>query len=40
MALGEADTRARRDEVLHFFGWDTVAGRQRVQGGQPDIVIP
>jgi NTE family protein len=22
MALGEADTEARRDEVLHFFGWD------------------
>lgn len=21
IALGEADTRARRDEVLHFFGW-------------------
>ncbi len=22
MALGEADTLARQDEVLHFFGWD------------------
>ena len=40
MALGEADTQARRDEVLHFFGWDTLAGRRRVHGGEPDIVIP
>lgn len=41
MALGEADTRARRDEVLRFFGWDTMAmGRRRVQAGEPDIIIP
>ncbi|CAD5373650.1 Patatin [Rubrivivax sp. A210] len=31
VALGEADTRARRDEVLQFFGWDRAA---------PDIQLP
>jgi NTE family protein len=37
MALGEADTQARRDEVLRFFGWD----RQRRPARQaPDIVLP
>lgn len=37
MALGEADTQARRDEVLRFFGWD----RQRRPVRQaPDIVLP
>jgi NTE family protein len=25
MALGEADTQARRDEVLEFFRWDRIA---------------
>jgi NTE family protein len=41
MALGEADTQARRDEVLRFFGWDTmVAGRRRTHTGEPDIVLP
>jgi NTE family protein len=39
MALGEADTDARKDEVLRFFGWDTMPGRARV-AGQPDIVLP
>jgi len=27
MALGEADAMARRDEVLHFFGWDRPPAR-------------
>ena len=41
MALGEADTQARRDEVLRFFGWDTmVMGRKRGHAGEPDIVLP
>jgi NTE family protein len=39
MALGEADTDARRDEVLRFFGWDVMPGRRREAGG-PDIVLP
>jgi NTE family protein len=33
MALGEADTQARRDEVLQFFGWDR-------RGVRPDITLP
>ena len=41
MALGEADTQARRDEVLRFFGWDTLAhGRRRERAGMPDIALP
>ena len=41
MALGEADTQARRDEVLRFFGWDTLArGRRREPAGMPDIALP
>ncbi len=41
MALGEADTEARRDEVLRFFGWDTMAaGRRRNDRAEPDIVLP
>jgi NTE family protein len=41
MALGEADTDARRDEVLRFFAWDTAPGRRREGGkGGPDIVLP
>ncbi len=41
MALGEADTEARRDEVLRFFAWDTMAaGRRRSGRSEPDIVIP
>ncbi len=32
MALGEADTRARSDEVMRFFGWDLMGmARQRAQ---------
>jgi NTE family protein len=38
MALGEADTMARRDEVLRFFGWD-VAPARAPRGG-PDIELP
>ena len=39
MALGEADTQARRDEVLHFFGWDRPdAGRRAA--ALPDIPLP
>ena len=41
MALGEADTDARRDEVLRFFAWDTAPGRRRVAGrAEPDILLP
>jgi len=38
IALGEADTEARRDEVLQFFGWDKT--QQRESGAVPDIVLP
>jgi NTE family protein len=41
MALGEADTEARRDEVLRFFGWDRMApGRRRNTPGEPDVLLP
>lgn len=41
MALGEADADARRDEVLRFFGWDTLAaGRRQAGAAVPDIVLP
>jgi NTE family protein len=41
MTLGEADTDARRDEVLRFFAWDTAPGRRRVPGrAEPDILLP
>ena len=41
MALGEADTDARRDEVLRFFGWDTLAaGRKRQGASEPDLLLP
>jgi NTE family protein len=41
MALGEADTEARRDEVLRFFGWDRMAvGRRRSVPGEPDVLLP
>ena len=41
MALGEADTEARRTEVLHFFGWDSLApGRRRHHRTEPDILLP
>jgi hypothetical protein len=38
MALGEADTVSRRDEVLRFFGWDKP--RIRGQPIEPDIALP
>jgi NTE family protein len=41
MALGEADTQARKDEVLRFFGWDTMTpGRRRGSVAMPDICLP
>ena len=41
MALGEADTEARRDEIMRFFGWDTVTpGRRRDKRNEPDILLP
>jgi NTE family protein len=39
MALGEADTLARKDEVLHFFGWDRPPPRLH-PAPDPDIVLP
>ncbi len=45
LALGEADTVARKDEVLHFFGWDRVPEAARVErrregAERPDVVLP
>ncbi len=41
MALGEADTDARRDEVLRFFGWDRAGpGRRGGAAAVPDIALP
>lgn len=41
MALGEADTHARRDEVLRFFAWDTLAAASRQSGPDgPDLMLP
>ena len=41
LALGESDTEARRDEVLHFFGWDAVRDRRRRLGAaEIDIRLP
>jgi NTE family protein len=41
LALGEADTDARKDEVLSFFRWDTLQpGRRRVGTAEPDICLP
>lgn len=37
MALGEADTLARRDEVLGFFKWNLM---RRPAVGEPDISLP
>jgi NTE family protein len=39
LALGEADTAARRDEVLHFFGWDRPPVR-RAPAAELDISLP
>jgi len=35
MALGEADTLARRDEVLAFFGWQPAPDNKALQGAAP-----
>ena len=35
MALGEADTVARQDEVMQFFGWDKTAARVAAATSQP-----
>ncbi len=41
IALGEADTEARRDEVMRFFGWDSLTpGRRRESASDPDLVLP
>ena len=41
MALGEADTAARKDEVLRFFRWDEAApGRRRDGAVGPDVLLP
>jgi NTE family protein len=43
MALGAADTEARRDEVMQFFGWDAASSgplHLREQAGGTDIVLP
>ena len=41
MALGEADTVARQDKVLHFFGWDRVTpGAPRTARAKPDLALP
>ncbi len=41
MELGWADTLARRDEVVHFFGWDTLMPEhRRVSADQPDLMLP
>jgi NTE family protein len=49
IALGEADTLARRDEVVRFFGWDrppaphvfeASAPALRPGAGEPDILLP
>ena len=40
MALGEADTDARRDEVLRFFGWDSISPMRREQVSELDVSLP
>jgi len=40
MALGDADTMARRDEVMRFFRWDQPAPPRRGAVATPDIMIP
>ena len=40
-ALGEADTDARRDELLRLFGQDRlVVVRKREAGDKPDLLLP
>jgi NTE family protein len=40
IALGEADTDARRDEVMRFFGWDSLTPGRRREAGEPDVMLP
>ena len=41
MTLGEADAEAQRDEVMQFFGWDSLMpGRRRQSAGEPDMLLP
>ena len=40
MALGEADTLARRDEVQAFFGWPTTSGNKELQVPAPTRTPP
>ena len=41
MALGTADTVERKDEVMRFFGWDTLTpGRRRDGIAEPDVLLP
>ena len=41
MALGEADTEARKDEVLRFFRWDEASpGRRPPGAAEPDLRLP
>lgn len=39
IALGEADTRARRDDVLRFFGWPTEALEVRSPAARPGALV-
>lgn len=40
IALGEADTRARRDEVLRFFGWAPTPAASTVVSAPEPISVP
>ena len=41
MELGWSDTMARRDEVMRFFGWDTLMPEhRRVSADEPDLMLP
>ena len=41
MALGTADTVNRKDEVMRYFGWDTLTpGRRRDGTAEPDVLLP
>ncbi len=41
MELGWSDTLARRDEVMRFFGWDTLMPEHRRESvDEPDLMLP
>ena len=41
MELGWSDTMARRDEVMRFFGWDTLMPEhRRASPDEPDLMLP